>query len=120
MLDIRTSLESSAIPLQGNPWFSDLHDLSSKSHHEEYETAVKRLTKDYKRFLKFLGDQFFEIGGISCFGLDLVVDEKTNDIYLIDLNAMPSYKNHAKDVLEALDVFVEERILRSWTSDRSE
>lgn len=43
-------------------------------------------------FLQWLCEELYLGGGLSCYGIDLIVDEEKQDIWIIDLNDMPSYK----------------------------
>lgn len=105
-MNIRTSLESRLILKEGNPWFDLISDISADKFELSTIDSIYHLSLLNPEIAKFITLEFCEVGNIWNFGLDLIVDEQEGNIYAIDLNDMPSFKE--------VDVDLPSLILSYW------
>lgn len=97
-MNLRTSLQSHLIPAEGNSWYDLLSDLSSNKFDLTAMDSIYRLCLLNPDVAKFIMQEFCEVGNIWSFGLDLIVDDDDGNIYVIDLNDMPSFKDVDTDL----------------------
>ena len=89
---LRKSLETKYIFMsETNPWYSNLNMISRKDLSKDDEKRIESLDLLPKRLVDLLADTNGKFGDIHCYGLDVIVEESTLDLYVIDLNDMPSY-----------------------------
>ena len=91
-LTLRTSLATTAIfASDTNPWYTSLDMISRKELSPEQVVSITGQDLLPERLVKLLVEENARLGGLHCYGLDLIVEEGSGDIYVIDLNDMPSY-----------------------------
>lgn len=74
-----------------NQWYSTLDLISRKTLDSDFEKSMYEKDLLPRPVIDLLVDQMIQLGGMRCCGLDLIVEEETLDIFIIDLNDMPSY-----------------------------
>lgn len=88
----RKSLNTDKLFLEdGNDWYSLLHELSRKDLTDKEIEAIKEKKLLSQELVDLIVDEMYQMSGLSCFGLDILIEEDTQDFYLIDLNDIPSY-----------------------------
>lgn len=91
-LTLRTSLATEAIfASDTNPWFSSLDMISRKELSSDQISKINEQNLVPESLVRLLVEENARLGGLHCYGVDLVVEEGSKDIYVIDLNDMPSY-----------------------------
>ena len=104
-MNLRTSLDSKLIPVEGNHWYDLLSDLSSKKFDISAMDSIYRLCLLNPDVAKFIVQEFCEVGNVWSFGLDMIVDDEKGDIYAIDLNDLPSFKDVDADLPSLIEVY---------------
>ena len=111
-LQLRKSLPTEMLQLDSKDWLTPISEVSADPFSANPMEAIPRLCLASLDFLQFLCLQFYKIAQISCFCLDIIVDEITQDFYLIDLNDFPTFKEDTGDLIQELSSF--------WTLIESE
>lgn len=94
-LQIRDSLPRKLIVAENNPWFSDLANLSADINGLSVQNLVFTQCFINQPFLQILGEAIGRVAGLTCFCVDLLVSEDTHDVFLIDFNDFPSFKDNS-------------------------
>ena len=90
----RRSLNTDKLFMEdGNEWFSVMDEISRKDLDQPQIDEVAKLDLIPAGFVQMVVDMFGEKSGLRCFGLDILVEEGSKDLYIIDLNDLPSYNN---------------------------
>ena len=89
---MRASLESKQVfASDENEWYSLLDMISRKDASEETNKTMTESNMLPKELVDLFVEECARLGGLHCYGLDIIVEEETLDFYLIDLNDLPSY-----------------------------
>ena len=70
-MNLRTSLKTEDIKLEGNNWYDMMSNLSENKYELEAMDSIVRLCLLNPELVNFMVRQFHRIGNISSFGLDL-------------------------------------------------
>jgi hypothetical protein len=69
-----------------------IYAKADKSFFESIEINDKIVNDINYEAIEYISKLFYEINGISLFGLDYLFDNKTNTYYMLEINYFPSYR----------------------------
>lgn len=76
---------------QENEWYSPLSLISRVELSADKVKQIESMNLMPDDFIDLIVSENERIGGLRCYGLDVLIQEETLDFFIIDLNDMPSY-----------------------------